>query len=117
MGGCRTPGPGSHTRVADLHDEIAARAPWARRRRGRALPANSQRRTAVDGGCVACMERRSCTLWRDEARGVMKISVEVPMEQGEVIAQALERAAQTGDSTIGIEFTAFPKSKRRSAIP
>jgi hypothetical protein len=47
----------------------------------------------------------------------MKISVEVPMEQGEVIAQALERAAQTGDSTIGIEFTAFPKSKRRSAIP
>ncbi len=41
----------------------------------------------------------------------MKISVEVPIEQGEVIAQALERAAQTGDSTVGIEFTTFPKSK------
>jgi hypothetical protein len=36
---------------------------------------------------------------------MMKISVEVPIEQGEVIAQALERAAEGGDSAVGIEFT------------
>jgi hypothetical protein len=35
----------------------------------------------------------------------MRISVEVPTEQGEVIAQALERAAESGDSCVGLEFT------------
>jgi hypothetical protein len=38
----------------------------------------------------------------------MRISVEVPIEQGEVIAQALERAAENGDSALGIEFTGQP---------
>jgi hypothetical protein len=35
----------------------------------------------------------------------MKITVEVPIEQGEVIAQALERASERADSVLGIEFT------------
>ena len=36
---------------------------------------------------------------------MIRISVEVPVEQGEVIAQALERAVERGDSCVGLEFT------------
>ena len=102
------------TRVAELTDEdsllayaLGATAPQVEER------CRQIRNVAPQSTPAArrAWERRSCTLWRDEARGVMKISVEVPIEQGEVIARALERAAQTGDSTVGIEFTAFPKSK------
>ena len=108
------------TRVAELHDEdsllayaLGATAPQVEER------CRQIRNVAPQSTPAAwrAWERRSCTLWRDEARGVMKISVEVPIEQGEVIAQALERAAQTGDSTVGIEFTAFPKSKTEVPIP
>ena len=73
------------------------------------------------GGAWRAWERRSLTLWRDEARGIMKISVEVPIEQGEVIVRALERATEVGDSAVGIEFTALHRESsdgvRDSAVP
>ena len=101
------------TRAAHLHDEdsllayaLRATAPQVEER------CRQIRNTAPEssGGAWRAWERRSLTLWRDEARGMMKISVEVPIEQGEVIAQALERAAETGDSALGIEFTALRAS-------
>jgi hypothetical protein len=97
------------TRVGQMHDEdsllayaLCATAPQVEER------CRQIRNVAPESsvGAWRAWERRSLALWRDEARGMMKISVEVPIEQGEVIAQALERAAETGDSCVGIEFTA-----------
>ena len=51
-------------------------------------------------------ERRALTLWRDAARGVMRVSVEVPIEEGELIAKALDRAVAAGETAEGIEFDA-----------
>ncbi len=51
-------------------------------------------------------ERRAVTLFRDAARGVMRMSVEVPIEEGEVIAQALDRAVAAGEAPAGVEFDA-----------
>lgn len=58
------------------------------------------------GDAQRAWQRRSLTLFRNEARGVMTISVEVPIEQGEVVAQALERAVAAGEAAIGVEFAA-----------
>ena len=49
-------------------------------------------------------EHRSLTVWRDAARNVMSIRVEVPLEEGELVAQALERAVGRGEAATGIEF-------------
>jgi hypothetical protein len=40
----------------------------------------------------------------------------VPTEQGELIAKALERAAETGDSAVGIEFTSVPNDSIRDSV-
>jgi hypothetical protein len=96
------------TRVTQMHDEeslldyaLRATAPQVEER------CRQIRNVAPESSISAwrARERRSLTLIRDEARGLIRISVEVPVEQGEVIAQALERAAENGDSALGIEFT------------
>jgi hypothetical protein len=51
-------------------------------------------------------ERRALTLWRDAARGIMRITVEVPIEEGELIAQALDRAVAADEVAEGVEFDA-----------
>ncbi len=51
-------------------------------------------------------ERRAVTVFRDAARGVMRMSVEVPIEEGELIAQALDRAVAAGEAPAGVEFDA-----------
>jgi hypothetical protein len=98
------------TRAAHLHDEeslldyaLRATAPQVEER------CRQIRNVAPDSshGAWRAWERRSCTLFRDEARGIMRMSVEVPIEQGELIARALQRAVETGDSVVGIEFTAM----------
>ena len=40
--------------------------------------------------------RRCLSQWRDEVRGTMRITVEVPMEHGELIAKALDKAVEAG---------------------
>src|SRR5688572_5752320 len=55
-------------------------------------------------GALRAWQRRSLTLWRDEARGVMTIRVEVPLEEGEVVARALEQAVAAGEAAVGLEF-------------
>lgn len=51
-------------------------------------------------------ERRSLSLWRDEGRGTMRVTVEVPIEEGEIIANALDRAVGAGEWASGPEFEA-----------
>ena len=55
-------------------------------------------------------EHRSLIISRDAARGTMKITVELPIEDGEVIANAIERVADAGDAAIGLEFAAARKA-------
>lgn len=48
-------------------------------------------------------ENRSLAVWRDEARGTLRLTVEVPIEEGELIAKAIDRAVATGEVTTGVE--------------
>jgi len=95
------------TRVAESHDEekLAAYAFQAT-----AVQVEERCRQIRNGtpesvgGAWRAWERRSLTLRRDQARGTMAISVEVPLEDGELIAQALERAVEAGETAMGYEF-------------
>src|SRR5882672_4610645 len=51
-------------------------------------------------------ERRSLWISRNVARGTVLISVEVPAEEGELVAQALDRAVAAGEVASGIELGA-----------
>jgi len=42
---------------------------------------------------------RSLTMWRDEKRGVLRPTVEVPIEEGELIVKAIECAVAAGEVT------------------
>ena len=44
-------------------------------------------------------ECRSLTVWRDEARGTLRLTVEVPIEEGELIVRALDCAVAAGEVT------------------
>lgn len=54
------------------------------------------RNTAPDAVCVAdrTHERRSLRVWRDLARGTMTLTVELPLESGELVCQALDKAVE-----------------------
>jgi len=54
---------------------------------------------------------RSLTMWRDEKRGVLRLTVEVPIEEGELIARAIDCAVAAGDVTTYIDPSAGPESK------
>jgi hypothetical protein len=56
-------------------------------------------------------QRRSLTAWRDEARGVLRLTVEVPIEEGELIMRALDCAVAAGEVTTDIDPDATPESK------
>jgi hypothetical protein len=49
-------------------------------------------------------EHRSLVVSRDPVRGMLRITVEMPVEDGEVVVQAIERVAEAGETAIGIEF-------------
>ena len=49
-------------------------------------------------------ERRSLTVSRNPGRGTLSILVELPVEDGEVVANALDNAVAAGDVATGIEF-------------
>ena len=46
---------------------------------------------------------RSLTMWRDEKRGVLRLTVEVPIEEGELIVKAIECAVAAGEVTTDID--------------
>jgi hypothetical protein len=49
-------------------------------------------------------EGRSLSVWRNAERGTLTIHVEVPLDMGEVIIQALDRAIEAGEAATGPEF-------------
>src|SRR5690606_24660465 len=54
---------------------------------------------------------RSLAAWRDEGRGMMRLTVEVPIEDGELILKALDRAVAVGDVATGIDPQVVAESK------
>jgi hypothetical protein len=48
--------------------------------------------------------RRSLSIWRNAAKGTLRITVELPIEEGEIVARALERAVEAGDVATGPEL-------------
>ena len=56
-------------------------------------------------------ERRSLTVWRDEARGMLRLTVEVPIEEGELIVRALDCAVAAGEVTTDVDPDAVAESK------
>jgi hypothetical protein len=49
-------------------------------------------------------ERRSLTVSRNPGRGTLSILIELPIEDGEIITNALDHAVAAGDVPAGIEF-------------
>ncbi len=48
--------------------------------------------------------RRSLSAWRNAERGTMTISLEVPIESGEIVTGAIDRAIEAGEGASGPEF-------------
>jgi|SRR5882672_3217229 len=97
------------TRVVEYYDE-AALLEYALRVDAARLEERCReiRNSAPESTSTAwrAWEHRSLTIARNAARGMMKITVEVPIEDGEVIANAIERVANAGDAVTGLEFAA-----------
>jgi hypothetical protein len=56
--------------------------------------------------------RRSLTIWRDEARGTLRLTVELPIEDGELVAQALDCAVASGEVAVGVEPDAIAEPSK-----
>jgi hypothetical protein len=54
---------------------------------------------------------RALTMWRDEGRGLMRLTVEVPIEEGELISRALDCAVAAGEVTTEIDPRAAGESR------
>jgi hypothetical protein len=102
------------TRVAHMHDEdlllayaLEATVPAVEER------CRQIRNVAPDSVHHArrAWERRSLTAWRDEARGVLRLTVELPIEDGELILRALDHAVAAGEVTIDVAPDATGESK------
>jgi hypothetical protein len=102
------------TRVAHLHDEelllkhaLDATVPQVEER------CRQIRNVAPESVHDArrAWQNRSLTAWRDEARGMMRLTVEVPIEEGEVILRALDCAVAGGEVTTDVDPDAVAESK------
>jgi hypothetical protein len=102
------------TRVAHLHDEdlllayalnvtVAALEERCRQIRNVAPESSHHARRAWAG--------RSLSAWRDEARGILRLTVELPVEEGELILRALDCAVAAGEVTTDIDPDAVAESK------
>ena len=56
-------------------------------------------------------ERRSLAVWRDEARGTLRLIVELPIDEGELIVRALDSAVAAGHVTTDVDPEAVAESK------
>ena len=102
------------TRVADVHHEDLLLAyalsttaenveERCRQMRNVAPESVHQARRAFAG--------RSLTAWRDERRGVLRLTLEVPIEEGELIMRAIDCAVANGDVTTDIDPSVTAESK------
>jgi hypothetical protein len=102
------------TRVAHMHDEdlllaYALNATVARveercRQIRNVAPESAHHVRRVWGS-------RSLTMWRDEGRGLMRFTVEVPIEEGELIVRALDCAIEAGEVTTDLDPDAIAEAK------
>ena len=58
-------------------------------------------------------ERRSVRMWRDAERGTMTLTIELPMETGELVCQALDKAVET-EAPVGPEFESVSWSQSQA---
>ena len=102
------------TRVAHLHDEdlllkhaLDATVPQVEER------CRQIRNVAPDSVQHAqrAWESRSLTVWRNEARGTLRLTVEVPIEEGELIVRALDCAVAGGEVTTDVSPDAIAEAK------
>jgi hypothetical protein len=56
-------------------------------------------------------ENRSLTMWRDEARGLLRVTVEVPIEDGELLGRALDCAVAAGEVATDVDPDTIAESK------
>jgi hypothetical protein len=56
-------------------------------------------------------QNRSLTVWRDEGRGTLRLTVALPIEEGELIVRALDCAVVGGEVTTDVEPDAVAESK------
>jgi hypothetical protein len=103
------------TRVAGGHDEdlllayaLGASAPAVEER---CRQIRNTRPESVHDARRA-WERRSLTVWRDEARGTLRLTVELPIAEGELISRAIDCAVAAGEVAIGVEPDAFAESPK-----
>jgi hypothetical protein len=54
---------------------------------------------------------RSLTMWRDDKRGVLRLTLEVPIEEGELVARAIDCAVAAGEVTTDIDPSMGAESK------
>jgi hypothetical protein len=54
---------------------------------------------------------RSLTMWRDERRGVLRLVLEVPIEEGELVARAIDCAVAAGEVTTHLDPGTEAESK------
>ncbi len=102
------------TRVAHLHNEdlllkyaLDATVPQVEER------CRQIRNIAPDSVAHArrAWQNRSLTVWRDEGRGTLRLTVEVPLEDGELIVRALQHAVANGEVATGVDPQAAAESK------
>ena len=64
------------------------------------------RNVAPGAGAVTqrAWERRTLSAWRHAERGTMTLTIEVPIEAGELIVGALDQAIERGETAAGPEF-------------
>ena len=56
-------------------------------------------------------QSRSLKAWRDEHRGVVRLTLEVPIEEGELVLRAIDLAVASGEVTTAIDPNAVSESK------
>ena len=62
-------------------------------------------------GARRAWERRSLSVWRNEAAGTLRIAVEVPIDEGELITRALDCAVAAGEVSTDVDPDAIAESK------
>jgi len=102
------------TRVAREHDEdlllaYALDAPAARVEERCRQIRNAQPESIHSARRV--WERRALSVWRDEANGTMRLTVELPIEEGELIVRALDCAVAAGDVSNDVDPDSIGESK------
>jgi len=102
------------TRVAHGHDEdlllaYALEAPAPRVEERCRQIRNAQPESIHSAQRV--WERRSLSVWRDEAHGTLRLTVELPIEEGELIVHALDRAVAAGEVSNDIDPDSIAESK------